>query len=56
MPLADLDPALLEQMQRDWDKRARENARCQISDATRWNDEEFYGSGRRDAAYASLFN
>jgi SAM-dependent methyltransferase len=48
MATADLDPSLLERMRRDWDKRARENARYYISDGAHWNENEFFESGRRN--------
>jgi ubiquinone/menaquinone biosynthesis C-methylase UbiE len=35
-------------MQRDWDERARENARFYVDTSNEnWSDEEFFGSGRR---------
>jgi SAM-dependent methyltransferase len=43
------DPALLERMRTEWDRRARENARHYIATAnTRWTDEDFFESGRRN--------
>src|SRR5690349_14620646 len=38
-------------MQRDWDERARENARYYVNTASReWTDEEFFASGERTVA------
>lgn len=38
----------LEKMARDWDQRARENARYYVNtERTDWTDEEFFESGRR---------
>jgi SAM-dependent methyltransferase len=38
----------LQKMQRDWDERARENARFYVDTSNEnWSDEEFFGSGRR---------
>jgi SAM-dependent methyltransferase len=40
--------AHLEKMQRDWDARARENARYYVNTAREdWTEEEFYESGER---------
>jgi SAM-dependent methyltransferase len=42
-----LDPAILDQMRKDWDERASENARYYIATAnTEWDDAEFFESGR----------
>jgi SAM-dependent methyltransferase len=42
---------LLKKMQRDWDERARENARFYIVNSqTEWTDDEFYGGGRQAVA------
>jgi ubiquinone/menaquinone biosynthesis C-methylase UbiE len=42
---------LLEKMQREWDQRARENARYYVNTASReWSDEEFFASGERTVA------
>lgn len=47
MPASTLDPAQLEKMREDWDRRARENARHFIATAnTEWSSEEFFNSGR----------
>jgi SAM-dependent methyltransferase len=41
----------LERMQRDWDQRARENARHYVDDSrTDWTDEDFFASGERAIA------
>jgi SAM-dependent methyltransferase len=41
----------LEKMQRDWDKRARENARYYVATGkTEWSDEEFFASGEKAIA------
>ena len=41
----------LEKMQRDWDERARENARYYVNtERTEWSDEEFFHSGERTVA------
>jgi SAM-dependent methyltransferase len=41
----------LEKMQRDWDERARENARFYVNTARRdWSDAEFFRSGERTVA------
>lgn len=38
----------LKKMQRDWDERARENARYYVNtERDQWTDEEFFESGRR---------
>ncbi|MDX1982520.1 MAG: methyltransferase domain-containing protein [Bryobacteraceae bacterium] len=38
----------LEKMRRDWDERARENARFYVNtEREQWTDEEFFESGRR---------
>jgi len=38
----------LEKMRRDWDERARENARYFVNtERTDWTDDEFFASGRR---------
>ena len=52
------DPALtltkaqqLEKMQRDWDARARENARYYVATGKKdWSDEEFFASGEKAIA------
>src|SRR5688572_28663414 len=39
-------PDVLEKMRRDWDERARENARYYVNTARDdWSDEEFFRSG-----------
>jgi SAM-dependent methyltransferase len=41
----------LEKMQRDWDERARENARYYVNTASaNWTDQEFFASGERTVA------
>jgi SAM-dependent methyltransferase len=41
----------LEKMRRDWDERARENARFYVNtEKTDWSDEDFFSSGRRTVA------
>ncbi len=41
----------LEKMRRDWDERARENARYYVATGkTDWTDEEFFASGERTVA------
>src|ERR1041384_1241405 len=50
MSSADLDKQL-EKMQRDWDNRARENARFYVNTERRdWTDEDFFRSGERTVA------
>lgn len=45
------DPDILERMRKDWDERARENARHYVNTAqTAWTDEEFFESGRENVA------
>jgi ubiquinone/menaquinone biosynthesis C-methylase UbiE len=47
----DFDPELTTKMQRDWDERARENARFYVhSGAQEWSDEAFFDSGQRNVA------
>lgn len=41
----------LDKMRRDWDERARENARFYVNtERTDWTDEEFFASGERTVA------
>jgi SAM-dependent methyltransferase len=41
-----ISPELLERMRRDWDERARENARYYVATGKQqWTDEEFFRSG-----------
>jgi len=41
----------LQKMRKDWDQRARENARHYVNTAnTAWTDEEFFASGERTVA------
>ncbi|MEK7408107.1 MAG: methyltransferase domain-containing protein [Acidobacteriota bacterium] len=43
-----VDRAILKKMERDWDRRARENARYYVSTASAdWTDEEFFRSGEQ---------
>ena len=40
-------PAVLEKMRREWDERARENARYYVATANEnWTDEDYFESGR----------
>jgi SAM-dependent methyltransferase len=40
---------VLEKMRREWDERARENARHYVATAqTNWNDDEYFESGREN--------
>src|SRR6185369_16431123 len=50
--MADLDlEKQLEKMRRDWDERARENARHYVSTGQQnWTDEEFFRSGEQTVA------
>src|SRR6266699_624343 len=42
------DPHLLEKMRRDWDARARENARYYVNTGKeQWTDDEFFCSGEQ---------
>jgi len=46
-----MEKKILETMRADWDKRARENARHYVQDATHdWNDREFFRSGEINVA------
>lgn len=46
-----MEEKLLETMRADWDKRARENARHYVQDATHeWDDREFFRSGEINVA------
>jgi SAM-dependent methyltransferase len=46
-----MDNSILEKMRRDWDARARENARHYVATGkTDWSDEEFFASGERTVA------
>jgi SAM-dependent methyltransferase len=43
------DPAILEKMRRDWDERARTNARHYIATSqSTWSDDAFFRSGRAE--------
>lgn len=47
----DSDPELLAKMQREWDERARENARYYVNCAEQdWSDEAFLQSGQSNVA------
>ena len=50
--MSDLDvEQQLQKMRKDWDQRARENARHYVNTAnTAWSDEEFFASGERTVA------
>lgn len=51
MPTTELDPTLLEKMRREWDERAKENARYYVATANeQWTDEAFFASGRQTVA------
>lgn len=44
-----IDPALLEQMRREWDARARENARHYVATSQKqWTDDDFFRSGAEE--------
>jgi ubiquinone/menaquinone biosynthesis C-methylase UbiE len=50
MPSPDLEKQL-QKMQRDWDERARENARYYVNTERRdWTDDDFFRSGERTVA------
>ncbi len=45
------DRTILDKMRRDWDERARENARHYVNtEREEWSDEEFFRSGERTVA------
>jgi SAM-dependent methyltransferase len=49
MTASELDPSLVEKMRRDWDERARANARHYVATArTDWTDEAYFESGRQN--------
>ncbi len=51
MPQPTPEEQLLQKMQRDWDERARENARYYVATGKEdWTDEEFFASGRQTVA------
>ena len=55
MPPAEFDPLILERMRREWDARARENARHFIATSNaEWNTEEFFNSGRLNVFFEIL--
>src|SRR6516162_10055013 len=42
-------PSVLERMRREWDERARENARHFVATArTEWSDDDYFESGREN--------
>jgi len=44
----EISPEQLEKMRRDWDDRARENARHYVDTSrTDWTDEAFFASGEQ---------
>ena len=44
----------LDKMRRDWDERARENARFYVNtERTDWTDDDFFASGERTVAEES---
>jgi len=46
-----VDPKLLDKMRKDWDRRARENARYYVNTARKdWTDEDFFRSGEQTVA------
>jgi SAM-dependent methyltransferase len=46
-----LDVSVVEKMRREWDDRARENARYYVATAkTNWSDQEYFDSGRENVA------
>ena len=51
MPSPDTENQILEKMQRDWDQRARQNARYYVNTARAdWTDEDFFRSGELTVA------
>ena len=49
MAVLPIDPALLENMRRDWDARAKENAKHYVATSRKsWDDEEFFRSGTEE--------
>jgi SAM-dependent methyltransferase len=49
------DPLLVEKMRREWDDRAKENARYYVATAQAdWSDEEYFESGRQNVHYEIL--
>jgi SAM-dependent methyltransferase len=53
-------PTVLEKMRREWDERARENARYYVATANKnWTDEDYFESGRvnvRDEVLTDMIN
>jgi ubiquinone/menaquinone biosynthesis C-methylase UbiE len=49
MSILPIDPALLERMRRDWDARAKENAKHYVATSRKsWDDDEFFRSGAEE--------
>lgn len=49
------NPALVEKMRRDWDERAKENARYYVATAqSEWSDEDYFESGRKNVYHEIL--
>ncbi|HXJ40756.1 MAG TPA: methyltransferase domain-containing protein [Bryobacteraceae bacterium] len=47
--------SILEKMRREWDERARENARHYVATAqTQWSDDEYFESGRQSVYHEIL--
>ena len=54
-PSAAPDPVLVEKMRREWDTRAKENARYYVATAQQnWTDEEYFESGRQNVYHEIL--
>jgi cyclopropane fatty-acyl-phospholipid synthase-like methyltransferase len=50
-----VDHTVIEKMRREWDERARENARHYVATAQAdWSDEEYFESGRKNVYYEIL--
>jgi SAM-dependent methyltransferase len=49
------DPLLVEKMRREWDERAKENARYYVATArSEWSDDEYFESGRQNVYHEIL--
>jgi SAM-dependent methyltransferase len=49
------DPLLVEKMRREWDERAKENARYYVATAqSEWSDAEYFESGRQNVYHEIL--
>ncbi len=49
MAIVPIDPATLDDMRRDWDARARENAKHYVATSRKkWDDDEFFRSGAEE--------